>query len=278
MKNTVDTFRRQKEQGDKITMLTCYDYSMAKLMDEAGINSLLVGDSLGMVMLGYPDTLSVTMEDIIHHTKAVSRGAKDALVVGDMPFMSYQVSAAQAVENAGRIIKEGGAQAVKLEGGAAVEEQIRAITRASIPVMAHIGLTPQSINVFGGFKVQGKSEDAARELVKDARIVEEAGAFAVVLEAIPASVSKLITESLHIPTIGIGAGPCCDGQVLVYQDMLNLFSDMKPRFVKMFGDAGAVIKDAFTDYIDETKSGAFPAEEHSFTADPGAELPAATRS
>jgi 3-methyl-2-oxobutanoate hydroxymethyltransferase len=277
MKNTVDTFRRQKEQGDKITMLTCYDYSMAKLMDEAGINSLLVGDSLGMVMLGYPDTLSVTMEDMIHHTKAVARGAADTLVVGDMPFMSYQVSAAQAVENAGRLIKEGGAQAVKLEGGAAVEEQIRAITRASIPVMAHIGLTPQSVNVFGGFKVQGKSEDAARELIRDARIVEEAGAFAVVLEAIPSSVAKLITESLHIPTIGIGAGRYCDGQVLVYQDMLNLFSDMKPTFVKTFGDAGAVMKEAFANYIGETKSGAFPAEEHSFAADSDAELPASTR-
>ncbi|MDR1042932.1 MAG: 3-methyl-2-oxobutanoate hydroxymethyltransferase [Clostridiales Family XIII bacterium] len=277
MKNTVDTFRRQKERGDKITMLTCYDYSMAKLMDEAGINSLLVGDSLGMVMLGYPDTLSVTMEDIIHHAKAVSRGAANALVIGDMPFMSYQVSAAQAVENAGRIIKEGGAQAVKLEGGAAVEEQIRSIVRASIPVVAHIGLTPQSIHAFGGFKVQGKSEDAARELIRDARIVEEAGAFAVVLEAIPASVAKLITESLHIPTIGIGAGGYCDGQVLVYQDMLNLFSDMKPKFVKTFADAGSVIKGAFADYIDETKSGAFPSEEHSFAADPGAEPTAATR-
>ncbi|MDR1293081.1 MAG: 3-methyl-2-oxobutanoate hydroxymethyltransferase [Clostridiales Family XIII bacterium] len=272
MKNSVATFRRQKEQGDKITMLTCYDYSMAKLMDEAGINSLLVGDSLGMVMLGYPDTLSVTMEDMIHHTKAVARGAVDALVVGDMPFMSYQVSAAQAVENAGRIVKEGGAQAVKLEGGSGVAEQISAITRASIPVMAHIGLTPQSINVFGGFKVQGTSEDAARELVRDARAVEEAGAFAVVLEAIPASVAKLITESLHIPTIGIGAGRYCDGQVLVYQDMLNLFGDMKPSFVKTFADAGSVIKEAFASYIGETKSGAFPAEEHSFAADPGVGL------
>jgi 3-methyl-2-oxobutanoate hydroxymethyltransferase len=267
MKNTVDTFRRQKEQGDKITMLTCYDYSTAKLMDGAGVNSLLVGDSLGMVMLGYQDTLSVTMEDIIHHTKAVARGAENALVVGDMPFMSYQVSAEQAVENAGRLIKEGGAQAVKLEGGAAVEAQIRAIVRASIPVVAHIGLTPQSINAFGGFKVQGKSNEAARALLEDARIVQDAGAFAVVLEAIPASVAKLITETLHIPTIGIGAGRDCDGQVLVYQDMLNLFGNLKPKFVKVFGDAGSVMSSAFSAYIEETKSGAFPAEEHSFTAD-----------
>jgi 3-methyl-2-oxobutanoate hydroxymethyltransferase len=274
MKNTVSTFRRQKEQGDKITMLTCYDYSMAKLMDEAGVNSLLVGDSLGMVMLGYPDTLSVTMEDIIHHTKAVARGAHDALVVGDMPFMSYHVSTAQAVENAGRIIKEGGAQAVKLEGGAAVAEQISAIVRASVPVIAHIGLTPQSVNVFGGFKVQGKSDDAARRLIEDARIVEEAGAFAVVLEAIPATVAKLITENLNIPTIGIGAGRYCDGQVLVYQDMLNLFGDMKPKFVKTFGDAGAVMREAFEAYIMETKSGAFPSAEHSFEADAGSSFSA----
>ncbi|MDR1028664.1 MAG: 3-methyl-2-oxobutanoate hydroxymethyltransferase [Clostridiales Family XIII bacterium] len=272
MKNTVDTFRRQKERGDKITMLTCYDYSTAKLMDEAGINSLLVGDSLGMVMLGYPDTLSVTMEDIIHHTKAVSRGAQNALVVGDMPFMSYQVSVDRAVENAGRLIKEGGAQAVKLEGGVTVAEQIRAISRASVPVVAHIGLTPQSINAFGGFKVQGKSIEAARALVEDARAVEEAGAFAVVLEAVPASVAEAITKALLIPTIGIGAGRHCDGQVLVYQDMLDLFGNLKPKFVKVFGDAGGVMRAAFASYIEETKSGAFPSEEHSFIADAGADI------
>jgi 3-methyl-2-oxobutanoate hydroxymethyltransferase len=267
MKNQVDTLRRQKEQGDKITMLTCYDYSTAKLMDEAGVNSLLVGDSLGMVMLGYPDTLSVTMDDIIHHTKAVARGAKNALVIGDMPFMSYQVSVKRAVENAGRIIKEGGAQAVKLEGGAAVADQIRAIVRASIPVVAHIGLTPQSINAFGGFKVQGKSIEVARALLRDAHIVEDAGAFAVVIEAVPASVAKAITETLRIPTIGIGAGAGCDGQVLVYQDMLDLFGELKPKFVKVFGDAGSVMRTAFASYIEETKSGAFPAAEHGFTAD-----------
>ncbi|MDR0357098.1 MAG: 3-methyl-2-oxobutanoate hydroxymethyltransferase [Clostridiales Family XIII bacterium] len=275
MKNTVDTFRRQKEQGDIITMLTCYDYSTAKLMDESGVNSLLVGDSLGMVMLGYPDTLSVTMEDIIHHTRAVSRGAENALVIGDMPFMSYQVSVAQAVENAGRLIKEGGAQAVKLEGGVTVTEQIRAIVRASVPVVAHIGLTPQSVNAFGGFKVQGKSTEAARSLIEDALAIEEAGAFAVVLEAIPSSVAKLITEAVSIPTIGIGAGRHCDGQVLVYQDMLNLFGNLKPKFVKIFGDAGAVMRDAFASYIEETKSGAFPADAHSFTADIDADALAA---
>ncbi|MDR1495464.1 MAG: 3-methyl-2-oxobutanoate hydroxymethyltransferase [Clostridiales Family XIII bacterium] len=272
MKNTVETFRRQKEQSDKITMLTCYDYSTAKLMDEAGVDSLLVGDSLGMVMLGYPDTLSVTMEDIIHHTKAVSRGASNALVIGDMPFMSYQVSAEQAVENAGRIIKEGRAQAVKLEGGAAVAEQIRAIVKASIPVVAHIGLTPQSVNAFGGFKVQGKSAEAARALIEDARIVEDAGAFAVVIEAIPAQVAEAITKTLRIPTIGIGAGSGCDGQVLVYQDMLDLFGEIKPKFVKVFGDAGAVMRAAFAAYIEETKSGAFPAAEHGFAADIDADV------
>ena len=264
MKNTVSTFRRQKESGDRITMLTCYDYSTAKLMDEAGVNSLLIGDSLGMVMLGYPDTLPVTMEEILHHTKAVSRGAENALVVADMPFLSYQVSVTQAVENAGRMIKEGNAHAIKLEGGAAVCEQIKAIVKASIPVMAHLGLTPQSINAFGGFKVQGKSLDAAKILIKDALLVQEAGAFAVVLEAIPAKLAEIITEKLDIPTIGIGAGAGCDGQVLVYQDMLNLYGNLKPKFVKVFGDAGSVMSDAFKAYIDEVGSGAFPAEEHSF--------------
>jgi len=264
MKNTVSTFRQQKESGDRITMLTCYDYSTAKLMDEAGVNSLLVGDSLGMVMLGYPDTLPVTMEEMLHHTKAVARGAENALVVGDMPFLSYQVSTTQAVENAGRFIKEGHAQAIKLEGGASVCEQIKAIVTASIPVMAHIGLTPQSINAFGGFKVQGKSLEAAKTLINDALLVQEAGAFAVVLEAIPAKLAEIITEKLDIPTIGIGAGNCCDGQVLVYQDMLNLYGNLKPKFVKVFGDAGTVMTDAFKAYFDEIRSGAFPAEEHSF--------------
>lgn len=232
MKNTVFTFREQKAKGEKISMLTAYDYSTAKLMDEAGINGILVGDSLGMVVLGYEDTLPVTMEDMIHHTAAVCRGAKNTLVVGDMPFMSYQVSVEEAVYNAGRLMKEGRCQAVKLEGAASVCPQIRAITNASIPVMAHIGLTPQSINAFGGFKVQGKSEEAAKKLLEDAKAVEEAGAFAVVLECVPAKLAELISKSISIPTIGIGAGAGCDGQILVYQDMLGLFSDFTPKFVK----------------------------------------------
>ena len=264
MKNTVATLQQQKLDGDKITMLTAYDYSTAKLVDECGVNTILVGDSLGMVMLGYEDTISVTMEDMIHHTAAVTRGAKNALVVGDMPFMSYQTSVYDAVVNAGRLMKEGRCQAVKLEGGASVCPQIKAITEASIPVVAHIGLTPQSVNAFGGFKVQGKSEADARRLIEEAKAVEAAGAFAIVLECIPAKLAKLITESVSIPTIGIGAGADCDGQVLVYQDMLALFSDFKPKFVKHFANAGEVMKQGFTEYIKEVKEGTFPAAEHTF--------------
>ena len=264
MINTVATLQKQKQDGDKITMLTAYDYSTAKLMDEAGVNSILVGDSLGMVVLGYEDTISVTMEDMIHHTAAVSRGAKNALVVGDMPFMSYQASVYDAVVNAGRLMKEGRCQAVKLEGGAAVCPQIKAITDAQIPVVAHIGLTPQSINMFGGFKVQGKSEEAAKKLIEEAQAVEKAGAFAVVLECVPAKLAKLISEKISIPTIGIGAGAGCDGQVLVYQDMLAMFSDFKPKFVKQFADIGSAMKEAFSAYIQDVKAGTFPAEEHTF--------------
>ena len=264
MKNTVATLQQQKLDGDKITMLTAYDYSTSKLVDECGVNTILVGDSLGMVMLGYEDTISVTMEDMIHHTAAVTRGAKNALVVGDMPFMSYQTSVYDAVVNAGRLMKEGRCQAVKLEGGASVCPQIKAITEASIPVVAHIGLTPQSVNAFGGFKVQGKSEADARRLIEEAKAVEAAGAFAIVLECIPAKLAKLITESVSIPTIGIGAGADCDGQVLVYQDMLALFSDFKPKFVKHFANAGEVMKQGFTEYIKEVKEGTFPAAEHTF--------------
>ncbi len=267
MKNTVVTIREAKERGEKVTMLTAYDYSMAKLIDEAGINMILVGDSLGMVMLGYEDTLSVTMEDMIHHTSAVARGAKQALVVADMPFMSYQTSVYDAVVNAGRLMKEGRAQAVKLEGGREFADHIKAITAASIPVVAHLGLTPQSLNAFGGFKVQGKSEAAARKLLEDARIVEEAGAVAVVLECVPARLAKLVTEKLHVPTIGIGAGADCDGQVLVYQDMLSMFGDFKPKFVKRFGEVGSVMKEAFQNYSDEVKAGTFPAPEHTFKID-----------
>ncbi len=267
MKNTVVTIREAKERGEKVTMLTAYDYSMAKLIDEAGINMILVGDSLGMVMLGYEDTLSVTMEDMIHHTRAVSRGAKEALVVADMPFMSYQASVYDAVCNAGRLMKEGRAQAVKLEGGREVTEHIKAVTNASIPVVAHLGLTPQSLNAFGGFKVQGKTEAAAKKLLEDAQIVEEAGAAAVVLECVPAKLAKLVTEKLQIPTIGIGAGAGCDGQVLVYQDMLSMFGDFKPKFVKRFGEVGAVMKEAFQKYSEEVKAGTFPAPEHTFKID-----------
>jgi 3-methyl-2-oxobutanoate hydroxymethyltransferase len=266
MKKTVATMRQQKENGEKITMLTAYDYSTAKLMDEAGVDCLLIGDSLGMVMLGYEDTLSVTMEDIIHHTKAVRRGASEALVIGDMPFMSYQASVEDAVRNAGRLVKEGGAHAVKLEGGAVVCEQIRAITDASIPVFAHIGLTPQSINAFGGFKVRGKGLTAAKRLIDDARDIEAAGAVGVIIEAVPARVASIITEKLSIPTIGIGAGAGCDGQVLVYQDMLNMYGNMRPKFVKVFAEVGAAMRDAFSAYIMETRAGTFPAEEHGFAA------------
>lgn len=267
MKNTVLTFKEAKEKHEKLTMLTAYDYSTAKLIDEAGINSILVGDSLGMVCLGYEDTLSVTMEDMIHHTRAVSRGAKNALVVADMPFMSYQTSVYDAVVNAGRLMKEGRAQAVKLEGGKEVVEQIRAIVNASIPVVAHIGLTPQSINAFGGFKVQGKSEEAAKRLLEEARAVEEAGAFAVVLECVPAKLAEFISKKINIPTIGIGAGAGCDGQVLVYQDMLGMYSDFVPKFVKQYAKVGEVMKKAFQDYIKEVKDGTFPEEKHTFKID-----------
>lgn len=265
MKNTVVTFREAKEKGEKLTMLTAYDYSTAKLIDEAGVNSILVGDSLGNVILGYEDTISVTIEDMIHHGAAVARGAKNALVVIDMPFMSYQTSVYDAVVNAGRLMKEGRAGAVKLEGGAEVCPQIKAITAAGIPVVAHLGLTPQSINAFGGFRVQGKSEKAAKKLIEDAKAVEEAGAFAVVLECVPSSLAQLVTKSIGIPTIGIGAGNACDGQVLVYQDMLGMFSDFTPKFVKRFANVGDVMREAFKSYCDEVQSGAFPAKEHGYT-------------
>ena len=267
MKNTSVTFKESKKNGEKLTMLTAYDYTTAKLLDESGIDSILVGDSLGMVVLGYDDTLSVTMEDMIHHSAAVARGAKNALVITDMPFMSYQTSVYDAVVNAGRLVKEGKAQAVKLEGGIEFCEHIKAIVKASIPVCAHIGLTPQSINAFGGFKVQGKGKEEAQRLLDEARAVEEAGAFAVVLECVPAKLAKKISESISIPTIGIGAGAGCDGQVLVYQDMLAMYSDFKPKFVKQYAQIGSVMKDAFRQYIDEVKSGAFPSEEHTFKID-----------
>lgn len=265
MKNTVLTAKEQKAKGEKISMLTAYDYSTAKLIDEAGINMILVGDSLGNTILGYEDTISVTMEDMIHHGTAVARGAKNALVVIDMPFMSYQTSVYDAVVNAGRLMKEGRAGAVKLEGGIEVCPQIKAITQAGIPVCAHLGLTPQSINAFGGFKVQGKTEAAAKKLLSDAKAVEEAGAFAVVLECVPAKLAELVTKELEIPTIGIGAGNVCDGQVLVYQDMLGMFSDFTPKFVKRFENIGEIMKNAFAAYDAEVKAGSFPAKEHEYT-------------
>ena len=251
MKNTVVTIQQMKEKGEKISMLTAYDYSTAKLEDEAGVNTILVGDSLGNVILGYEDTISVTMEDMIHHGAAVARGAKNALVVVDMPFMSYQTSVYDAVVNAGRLMKEGRAGAVKLEGGKEVCPQIQAIVGAGIPVCAHLGLTPQSINAFGGFKVQGKTEKAAKKLIADAIAVQEAGAFAVVLEGIPSKLANLVTEKLDIPTIGIGAGNGCDGQVLVYQDMLGMFSDFTPKFVKRYANIGEVMKEAFQKYMED---------------------------
>ncbi|MBO6153852.1 MAG: 3-methyl-2-oxobutanoate hydroxymethyltransferase [Lachnospiraceae bacterium] len=267
MKNTVVTFKEAKEKGEKLTMLTAYDYSTAKLIDAAGINSILVGDSVGNVILGYEDTISVTMEDMIHHCAAVARGNKDCLLVCDMPFMSYQSSVYDAVVNAGRLMKEGRAHAVKLEGGVEYEETIRAIVNASIPVCAHIGLTPQSINAFGGFKVQGRGEKAAQKLLDDARAVERAGAFAVVLECVPAKLAERVSKELSIPTIGIGAGAGCDGQVLVYQDMLGMFTDFKPKFVKHFANVGEQMTAAFKAYDQEVKAGTFPAEEHTYKID-----------
>lgn len=264
MKNTVLTLKKQKQDKEKIIMVTAYDYTTAKIMDEAGVNTILVGDSLGMTMLGYEDTLSVTMEDMIHHSAAVARGAKEAFIVTDMPFMSYQTSVYDAVVNAGRLMKEGRAHAVKLEGGLEFAPHIEAIVKASIPVVAHIGLTPQSVNAFGGFKVQGKDLEAAKKLIADAKAVEAAGACMVVLECVPAKLAKLVTEAVQIPTIGIGAGADCDGQVLVYQDLLAMYGGFKPKFVKVFADAGKVMREGITAYIEETRSGAFPAEEHCF--------------
>ncbi len=264
MKKTVSTFQDAKKNGEKVTMLTAYDYSTAKLIDEAGIDSILVGDSLGNVILGYEDTISVTMEDMIHHGAAVARGAKNALIVIDMPFMSYQASVYDAVVNAGRLMKEGRANAVKLEGGAGVCPQIKAIADSGIPVVAHLGLTPQSVNAFGGYKVQGKSGEAAAKLLEDALAVQEAGAFAVVLECVPAKLATLITEKLDIITIGIGAGNGCDGQVLVYQDMLGMFTDYVPKFVKQFAQAGDLMRQAFADYKKEVMAGTFPEEKHSY--------------
>lgn len=263
-KNTVATLLEMKQRGEKITQLTCYDYTTARLIDGAGINTVLVGDSLGMTMQGYEDTLPVTMDEMVVYGRSVGRGCRDAFVILDMPFMSYQTSVEQAVANAGRLMKECGANAVKLEGGKQVCPQIRAITASGIPVCAHIGMTPQSVNAFGGFKVQGKGEANARRVLEDALAVEEAGAFMVVLECVPPKLAALITKKTGMITIGIGGGAGCDGQVLVYQDMLGMTSGLAPKFVKRFAEIGAAMTEAFRDYDREVKAGAFPDDAHSY--------------
>jgi len=254
-----------KKESRKITMITAYSYPQALIVDEAGIDVILVGDSLGMVELGYRDTVPVTMEEMLSHTRAVMRGVKRAHVVGDMPFMSYNISREQAVTNAGILYKDGGADSVKLEGGQDMAPAISAIVKAGIPVFGHIGLTPQTANMLGGFKVQGKSLDQARKVVDDAMAVQEAGAFAIVLEAIPRQLAALITEKLDIPTIGIGGGLDCDGQVLVLHDMVGLFRRFTPKFVKVYADAYSMQLEAVKKYVAEVQSKAFPAEEHTFT-------------
>jgi 3-methyl-2-oxobutanoate hydroxymethyltransferase len=259
--------QEMKRAGEKITMLTAYDYPMALLEDRAGIDIVLVGDSVGMVVLGYENTIPVTMDEMIHHTKAVSRGARSALIIGDMPFMSYNSSEREAITNAGRFMKEGGADAVKLEGGASVADVVRAIVKAGIPVMGHIGLTPQTISMLGGFKVQGKDAKAARKIIDDAVILQEAGAFSVLLEVIPAPIARRITERLTVPTIGIGAGVHCDGQVLVVHDMLGLFDRFTPKFVKKYANLSDSILKAFESYREDVLKGVFPADQHSFHID-----------
>lgn len=263
-KQTVSTLLEMKKKGQKISQVTCYDYSTACLIEESGIETILVGDSLGMTMQGYDTTLPVTLKEMIVYGRSVVRGAKSVFVIMDMPFMSYQVSVAQAVENAGRLIKETGANAVKLEGGAAVTGQIKAIVDAGIPVCAHIGMTPQSVNVFGGFKVQGKGEENAKRVLQDALAVQEAGAFMCVLECVPPKLAALITEKVDMITIGIGAGAGCDGQVLVWQDMMGISMNIRPKFAKHFAEVGEMMKDAFRLYDREVKNGVFPAKEHSY--------------
>jgi 3-methyl-2-oxobutanoate hydroxymethyltransferase len=263
-KITTHTFRHRKEKGEPITVLTAYDYATALAAERAGIDCLLVGDSLGMVVLGYENTLSVTMEDMLHHCKAVARGAKIPLLIGDMPFMSYQVSAQEAMRNAGRFLAEGGMDAIKLEGGREVAPTVAAIVGAGIPVLGHVGLTPQSIHKMGGYKAQGRTAQAARRLLEDALILEEAGCFAVVLEAIPDRVAELISQKITIPTIGIGAGPSCDGQVLVSHDLLGLFDRFTPKFVKKYANLHAEMVRAFGEYKQEVGSHHFPSEAHAY--------------
>ena len=266
-KFTTSSFSETKKNGDKISMITAYDYSMAKIVDEAGIDAILVGDSLGMVVQGYDSTLEVTMEDMVYHCRAVSRGVHRALIIGDLPFLSYHISTQEAVRNAGRMIQQGKANAVKLEGGVEIIEQVKSIIKAQIPVMGHIGLTPQSVNVLGGFKVQGKQELEARKIIDDAVALEKAGVFAIVLEAIPENLAKMITDKVSIPTIGIGAGKYCDGQVLVVNDLLGMYSDFTPKFVKQYANLNQIITKSIKDYIEDIRSENFPKKDHSFHMD-----------
>lgn len=264
---SITDLKAMKQHGEKIVMLTAYDYPSARIVDGAGVPVILVGDSLGMVVLGYDSTLPVTMEEMLHHVKAVARGAKRAHIVADMPFLSYQASAEDALRNAGRFLQEGGAQSVKLEGGEHVAETVRKIVQAGIPVMGHLGLTPQSVNQFGGYKVQGKTPAAAAKLLQDALALEQAGAYAIVLETIPAPLARIVTERVSIPTIGIGAGPDCDGQVQVFHDLLGLYPDMHPKHAKRYANLAEAINGAVQSYAEEVRSGSFPDEEHSFQVD-----------
>ncbi len=266
-KFTVQSFLEAKRSHQKITMLTAYDYSMAKILDESGIDAILVGDSLGMTMQGKDSTLDVTIDEMLYHCRCVTRGVKNALVVGDMPFLTYHISCEEAVRNAGRFIQKGGVNAVKLEGGKSMADTVKAIVRAQIPVMGHIGLTPQSVNVFGGFKVQGKEEGRARELIEDALALQDAGVFSIVLEGVPEALAKLITEKVEIPTIGIGAGRYCDGQILVVHDTLGMYSDFTPKFVKQYAQLRETITGAVGAYISEVKNQQFPEKKHTFTMD-----------
>ncbi|MDO8613576.1 MAG: 3-methyl-2-oxobutanoate hydroxymethyltransferase [Dehalococcoidia bacterium] len=267
---SITDLKAMKKRGERIAMLTAYDYPSARLVEEAGAPIILVGDSLGMVVLGYDSTVPVTMEEMLHHVKAVVRGTRRAHVVADMPFMSYQAGPQDALRNAGRLLKEGGAQSVKLEGGRHVAETVRALVQAGIPVMGHLGLTPQSVNQLGGYKVQGKTPAAAVKLVNDAVSLEQAGAYAVVLETIPAQLAQVITEKTSIPTIGIGAGPHCDGQVQVFHDLLGLFTDFVPKHAKRYAQVGEAIKQAVSEYVAEVREGAFPTERESFFIDESA--------
>jgi 3-methyl-2-oxobutanoate hydroxymethyltransferase len=262
---TLNDFLRMKKDGEKIVMLTAYDYPSARLAEEAGVDVILVGDSLGMVVLGYDSTVPVTMADMTHHTRAVRRGARETFVITDMPFLSYQISPAQALENAGRLVQDGGCEAVKVEGGEEIAAQVRALTRAGIPVCAHVGLTPQSATALSGYKVQGRTAEAANKLLRDALALEEAGAFMIVLECIPVQVAQLVSGRLSIPTIGIGAGAACDGQVLVWHDTLGMFDRFTPKFVKKFETLGVKAREAVGAYAREVREGTFPGPEHTFT-------------